>query len=288
MKMIRFQKCHIATLVLSIISITFANPEKENIAVLDLDVKIKKINSQGLIDKLVTKLVFLGKSNNFSVFERSRIKEILDEQKFQKSHCSEDQCAIKIGKILNVDKVVLTSIQKIEDTEDTYSISFRMIDVGTSEIDQAVIRDYTVSDKKIVLNGIIEDAAYELAGVKKPDKGQQAEKEKIRKLRIISIGMFAASIGAGMGAIYFFADQKSIHNNYLDQTEKNSMDIYYNYERTAYTRAWVCSGFTMALMPVSVFLFIRQLKKGNTLTTNIELNIDVKEKAGAFQFTCNF
>ncbi|MDI6640975.1 MAG: CsgG/HfaB family protein, partial [Elusimicrobiota bacterium] len=55
-------------------------------------------------DLLRTELVKIGK---FKVLDRANMESILAEQKFQISGCTDQECAVKIGKLLNVQQVVV-------------------------------------------------------------------------------------------------------------------------------------------------------------------------------------
>ncbi len=57
------------------------------------------------------------------------MKDILEEQKLQLSGCTSTECAVEIGKILNVRFMVIGNIVK-----KTYTINIRIVNVETSAI----------------------------------------------------------------------------------------------------------------------------------------------------------
>lgn len=66
------------------------------------------------------------------VLERSQIKSILDEQGLQQSGlCDAQECAIQVGRILGVQRIVVGSVGKLGNTN---TMTLRLVDVGSSEI----------------------------------------------------------------------------------------------------------------------------------------------------------
>jgi len=107
---------------LLLISSLFA---KEIIAVLDLDqIGLSDQEATILTQRLTTKLIAL---NKYQVVERNNMDKILKEQKFQHSGCSDSECAVEIGQLLNSDYIILGSVSKFGKT---YAIDARLIDVG--------------------------------------------------------------------------------------------------------------------------------------------------------------
>src|SRR3989339_914858 len=103
---------------------------RKNIAVIEFEGKNVLSNEASIVsDSLRTAFV---KSGNYNVIDKSNMDEILLEQKFQQSSCTDISCAVKIGRILNVKKMVLGTLSKINDD---YQISAKMVDVETGRID---------------------------------------------------------------------------------------------------------------------------------------------------------
>jgi len=111
-------------LLLSIFLITslFA---KEIIAVLDLEqIGLSPQEATILTQRLTTELISLDK---YLVVERNNMDKILKEQKFQHSGCTDSECAVEIGQLLNSDFIVIGSVNKFGKT---YALDARLIDVG--------------------------------------------------------------------------------------------------------------------------------------------------------------
>ncbi len=65
--------------------------------------------------------------------ERGRIKEVLDEQKFQASGCTDQSCAVEMGQLLGARKMVTGSLSK---TGSTYNLTLSVIDIETGLVDK--------------------------------------------------------------------------------------------------------------------------------------------------------
>ena len=95
------------------------------IAVLDLEpMGISDMESQILTQALTSNIIDAG---DYTVVERANIEKILKEQKFQHSGCTDAECAVEIGQLLNSDYIVTGSVNKFGDT---YAVDARLIDVG--------------------------------------------------------------------------------------------------------------------------------------------------------------
>lgn len=89
----------------------FSQTSKTNVAISDLIGQGIDATSTSIIsDRLRTELV---KSGQISVLERNAMQEILKEQGFQQTGCTSDACAIQIGQLLGVSKIVVGSVGKL-------------------------------------------------------------------------------------------------------------------------------------------------------------------------------
>ena len=89
-----------------------------------------------LTDILRAELVKTGK---VALIERGQMQQILEEQNFQLTGCTSDECAVKIGQLLSVNTMVAGSIGKVGST---FSVVVRIIDVETGKIDRTITRLY--------------------------------------------------------------------------------------------------------------------------------------------------
>lgn len=82
-----------------------------------------------IADVLSDQIMKTGKAR---VMERSQMRSILKEQEFQQSGaCDGSECAVEIGKLLSIDRIVIGNIGKLGES---YTISMKLVDVGTGEI----------------------------------------------------------------------------------------------------------------------------------------------------------
>lgn len=120
------KKLHLCIL-LFFLSRTFS--QNLTIAVNDLDVAgVEKSTASIISDRVRSELFNTGK---FTVIERNQMEEILKEQGFQQSGCTNNDCAVEIGQLLGVNYMFAGKIGKIGKT---YTLSLRMIDVQTGKI----------------------------------------------------------------------------------------------------------------------------------------------------------
>jgi len=131
-------------------------PAKFHIAILNLEGRgISESEAATLSDQLRGQLVNL---NAFIVLDRGKMEDILKEQGFQQSGCTVTECAVRVGRVLNVQKIVAGSIGK------TYAINISMIDVESSRIERSFNRNYQGEIDGLL--EILQDIAREMAGRK--------------------------------------------------------------------------------------------------------------------------
>jgi TolB-like protein len=131
------------------------NPKAKaiNLSVMDLNDTsgLSKPEILLLTDKLINSLVRTG----FTVVERARRDEILEELGFQQSGvCSESSCLVEVGQMLGVHKMIGGTIGKFGDA---YVIELRLIDVATSKIEDSFSKNYQ-GDMIYLLDGMIDAA----------------------------------------------------------------------------------------------------------------------------------
>ena len=138
---------------------------QETIAVLPFDVAgITTDEATILIDRLGVEIYKLG---TYTVIERSRIDEVLKEQGFQQMGCTTSECAVEVGMLLGVQKMVTGTIGRLGSL---YTISARLVDVESGTIEGQVSKDVSGSIEILLLTTMAEVAA-ELSGtsnIKKP------------------------------------------------------------------------------------------------------------------------
>lgn len=132
-------------------------PTRPMLAVMPLTARsVDSESVEGLTSALATELLNTGKVR---VMERSQMARILAEQGFQQSAgCDGSECAVEMGRLLAVDRMVLGSISKIGSL---YAMNVRLVDVGTGEILRSVTRNGQAK-MEVVLTELVPKVAGEL------------------------------------------------------------------------------------------------------------------------------
>jgi len=117
---------HLFVLILLCLTSVASSREKITMAVLDFEAKnVTQSNAEAVTDLLRTELFNTG---NFKVVERQRIQKILEEQRFQMSGMTDANQAVEIGRLLNVQKIMIGTLTKLGTT---HIINTRIVDVRT-------------------------------------------------------------------------------------------------------------------------------------------------------------
>jgi len=137
-----------------LISMVFLLSAQQRVAVIDFEsINVSEAEAKALSQNLTSEIIALDK---YTVVERSAMKRIMDEQKFQHSGCVDTQCAVELGKILGAKYIIVGSVGKVGKT---FSIDARMIEVETGESYQSAnykhkgeIDDLLIEGMKSVAN----------------------------------------------------------------------------------------------------------------------------------------
>ena len=100
-------------------------------------------NAEAVTDLLRTALFNTGR---FVVIERDRIQQIIEEQKFQSTGYTDMDQAVEIGRLLNVQKIMVGTVNKLGDT---FVINTRMVDVMSGVVDVAVSKKSTGGESNL-------------------------------------------------------------------------------------------------------------------------------------------
>ena len=103
-------------------------PAKVAVAVADLRVQGVPASEAVIIADLLR--AGLGKAG-IQVMEKASMEKVFAESGFQPAGCSEQECAVKVGKLLNVQRVVVGLLGKLMGT---YVINLRLVDVASGGI----------------------------------------------------------------------------------------------------------------------------------------------------------
>jgi formylglycine-generating enzyme required for sulfatase activity len=134
--------------------------EAELVAVMDLIPQgSRPEEALAVTNQLRTQLLKTGK---FTLVDRSQMDEILKEQAFQQTGCTSEECAVQVGQILGVRKIVSGSVTKLSDQ--VWQVSLLMLDVESAKTLRAETETYEGSLVTVIRAGV-PDLAARLAGL---------------------------------------------------------------------------------------------------------------------------
>ncbi|MCU0845845.1 MAG: hypothetical protein MUC76_13070, partial [Spirochaetes bacterium] len=128
-----FSRCALALLCGAAVFMAVGIAEaKMQVAVLDLQPKgVSKIVAGCVGDMLRADLVDVGV---FTVVERGQMNEILKEQGFQMTGCTDSACAVQVGKLLSANKILVGEVTRLGKS---IVITVRIVDVEKGVADFA-------------------------------------------------------------------------------------------------------------------------------------------------------
>ena len=144
----------------------------KHMAILDLDSEegISDSEARILTQTLTNKMIELSE---YVIIERANIDKVLKEQKFQHSGCTDSECAVEIGQLLNVDLIIIGAAGKIGST---YTLQTRIINVKTGKGIKSAEFIHKGAIDELLITGI-ESIAHQLLEVPKESMVNNNEKE---------------------------------------------------------------------------------------------------------------
>ncbi|MEK6794017.1 MAG: CsgG/HfaB family protein [Spirochaetota bacterium] len=135
--------------------------KKVRVGVLDF-----KANSVAAMETTLVNDIFrneLVDSGKYDVLDRKNMQSIMSEQEFQQTGCTDSECAVKLGKMLNMEYMINGVLAK---TSGKYFLSVEMISVESSKIEKTARVQFESMDK---LEKAIVELVEGLTGEKKPE-----------------------------------------------------------------------------------------------------------------------
>ena len=164
-------------LLISAFCISFSS--EGSIAIMNLDaIGISKKEARTLTERITTQMISCGK---YTVLDRNNTDKILDEMKFQSSGCTDTQCAIEVGRILNAQYILVGSVSSFGNN---FIIDCRVINVETSEAVKSASYTTRKNLDKLLLgtNNIVSQLCdielEEMADDSLEDKNSNTDKKK--------------------------------------------------------------------------------------------------------------
>jgi hypothetical protein len=210
----KFIKPVVSSFVIMLACIRFVNAQEANrigIAVSDLAASgVKESDASIVSEQLRVELI---KCPRLRLIERSQMQEILKEQGFQQTGCTNDECAVEIGQLLGVKNMAVGSLG----IGGSYTVlSVRILDVGTGEIlfNESIRTKGGIDNlletgiktiSKTLLTKLFPDLATEGKGA-----GKDSGNKKSRLGKAIAIGSCSAvAVGAATAAIIVYSSKET-------------------------------------------------------------------------------
>jgi curli biogenesis system outer membrane secretion channel CsgG len=220
--------------------------ERNPIAVLEIKGSgISDAEASGLTDRLRAELFNTGK---FEVLEREQMVDILQEQGFQQTGmCDDESCLVEVGQLTGVKYMVGGSVTRIGDL---YSVSARIIDVGTGKIMRSATTDVK-GNIEVVLKGTMQDMSRSLAGLK-------VERRSNKPAVGFMVGGLSAIAG---GAVFTVLGNKDFQKYQDEGLDPDLVSEYRKSSQAKYIASYSLYGAGAAAIGTSVVLFISKRRK---------------------------
>ncbi|MGL1900488.1 MAG: hypothetical protein OCC49_00030 [Fibrobacterales bacterium] len=197
-----------------------------------INVAVLPFTSTQLNDDLLNSITIkmMSELNNlqtYRVMERTLMNEILAEQGFQQSGaCDESECAVEIGRLVAVDKIIAGTVSHIGNV---FILNVQVVDLESGRNEVIITREYD-GPASFLISECIPSIANELSGVKEvaqksviEDKGDAflyasvASFLKLRNNRI-AFGRFLAKPGSQL--VFKIVIKRSNNIRYTAQVGK--------------------------------------------------------------------
>ena len=124
-------------------SVKPVSPENAiRVAVMDFRANgISQLIASNISELVRNELIIMG---NFIVLERSQVDQILKEQGFQMTGCTETSCAVKVGQMLSAKKILVGTVMKMGNK---IVISGRIVDVEKGVGERAANQSASSTDE---------------------------------------------------------------------------------------------------------------------------------------------
>lgn len=122
------------------------------IAVLDFDGKnVSRMDATIVSDFIRSALI---KKRLYQVVDRNNMEKILSEQGFQMTGCTTEDCAVRVGHILNIKHVIIGNLSKLGNV---YFVQGDIVDVESGEIiNSQTVKSYSVDQLDVAAKELIE------------------------------------------------------------------------------------------------------------------------------------
>ncbi|MDC7227076.1 MAG: CsgG/HfaB family protein [Spirochaetales bacterium] len=145
----------VSLLMIAFVILPLSAQQKETLAVLDFTTEaVSEIEMKAIVEFLSAELF---KTRKYTVIDVSQRETILKEMEFSMQGCSDDSCALEIGKLLSAEMIVTGNLSKVGSR---YLMSVKMLETETSKTMGTANGKFTDLDE--LIDGL-ETIAYSLA-----------------------------------------------------------------------------------------------------------------------------
>jgi len=174
-----FKKAITTKILLVLILYVLPLAAQTQIAVLEFIGKnVSTEEASALTDRLRIELFRTGQ---FKVMEREIMDKILEEQGFQLSESTSNECIVEMGQLMGVERVVAGSVSRVGEI---FSIAARLVSVQTGEIIGIATYDYEGNIGQLLKTGMA-NVSRQLAGtiqsVSVPEPTTQSQPQVTRQ-----------------------------------------------------------------------------------------------------------
>jgi len=208
-----------------LIFIGLTRAEQLRIAIMDLQSGsgVPEYFGADIAELIRTEMINLKK---YIVLERSQMKEVLKEQEFQLSGCTETECAVQVGQLLSANKVLIGKVSKFGKV---YTVNVRIVDVekAIGEFAESITansEDEIPNSIKILIQKLSARIKSTPSTEKEIKQEKEVEKEEIKtetesskggfRLRTASYIVTGLAIIPGIGWAKANNDLKHLYEDY--------------------------------------------------------------------------
>jgi len=207
----------------------------------------------------------LVNSGVLELVDRASFKKLMTERKIQLSGITDTNSAITAGKMLYADKLVIGSLNKMEDT---HLITVKVVDVVNAKIEHAYT--YQVDSEQTLVDGAQECAWKILRKI--------AKSETLRPYAPFGLGFVGASIATVAVGWFFFdskfsdtLDNRDLVNYSINKKEWENLDDkakdYEKWRNYTYISAGVFAATGLILVLIDSEKFVLKDEKKPPVTT---------------------
>jgi hypothetical protein len=157
------KRAGIAALSFLFSSLLYSQDFRQTVAVIDFDASgISQLEATSLTNRFRTAV---GDVGAMRLVERGMMEEVLQEQGFQQTGCTSEECAVEVGQLLGVQNMIGGSIGRVGET---FTLDVRMISVQSGISLMTKQKTYAGKIDGLIIE--VEVLAYELYGTTVPDE----------------------------------------------------------------------------------------------------------------------